>query len=67
MKITKLMLLVSILYTFNACTTTKVVTKYIPCKYPEIIGLNYTNDTNYTLEDIEFEVIEEDDNETSNY
>jgi len=65
MIIQRLILLGSTLFIFNACCKPQIVTEYIPCKYPTIVDLNYTNDTNYTLDNIEFEVVEEDSNETT--
>ena len=53
-------LVVIILLVFNACTCTeKVVIKkeYVECKKPTILDLNYTNDTNYSIEPIEYEVV----------
>ena len=61
MKIGTITILASTLFIFNACCTPQVITKYkyIQCVYPEIVDLNYTNDTNYTLDKITFKLIED--------
>jgi len=47
---------------FSACCKPKVAvkTEYIECEYPDILDLNYTNDTNYSVEPIEYEIINKD-------
>jgi len=54
-----LTLLALILLNFNSCCKPKTVIKkeYIKCKYPPVLDLNYTNDTNYTIAPIEYEII----------
>jgi len=49
-----------LILTINGCCEPKTIIKkeYIECKYPTILDLNYTNDTNYTIPIIDFEIVE---------
>ena len=53
-------LLVIILLIFNGCSCEpKVIVKkeYVECKKPTILDLNFTNDTNYSIDSIPYEVV----------
>ena len=53
---------VAILLTLiNGCCEPKIVIKkeYIECEYPEILDLNFTNDTNYSMPLIEYDIIKD--------
>jgi len=54
-----LTLSVAILLNFNSCCKPKTIVEkeYIKCRYPPVLDLNYTNDTNYTIDPIEYEII----------
>jgi len=42
----------------GCCEKVEVIKKvYIPCPKVEVLDLNYTNDTNYSIESIEYEVM----------
>ena len=47
--------------TINGCCEPKTIIKkeYIECQYPTILDLNFTNDTNYTIEPVDFEIIQD--------
>ena len=54
--------LVTILLTLiNGCCKPKIIVKkeYIECKYPEILDLNFMNDTNYTMPTIEYDIVKD--------
>jgi len=61
-------LLVSIplILMIDGCCKPEVIIKkeYVECKYPDIEDLNYTNDTNYTLPIIDYEIVIKDVNES---
>jgi len=54
--------LVAILLTLiNGCCEPKVVIKkeYIKCEYPNVLDLNFTNDTNYSMPLIEYDIVKD--------
>ena len=58
------LVIISLGLTINGCCEPKVVIQkeYIKCVPPKVYDLNYSNDTNYTVPDIEYDIIEKDIN-----
>ena len=54
----KISLVTILLSLINGCCEPKVVIKkeYIECKYPDVLDLNYTNNTNYSMPLIEYDI-----------
>jgi len=57
----KMMSVAILLTLINGCCEPKIVIKkeYIECEYPEILDLNFTNDTNYSMPLIEYDIIKD--------
>ena len=57
----KIALVIILLTLIDGCCEPKVIIKkeYIECKYPEILDLNFTNDTNYSMPVIEYDIVKD--------